>query len=82
MNTLIATLNKINALAVLSARAGQSTNQVLVSLLEERLVEAKRQRDNDASVLNAHIAFAQQARDLYTHANAGTADAIARFRLP
>src|SRR5262249_38024680 len=82
MNTLIASLNKINALAVLSARAGQSTNQVLVSLLEERLVEAKRQRDNDASVLNAHIPYAHQPRDLYTRVGAGTADAIASFRLP
>ncbi len=82
MNTLIATLNKINALAVLSARAGQSTNQMLVSLLEERLVAGKRERDAEANDLNAHIAFVQQARDLYSRAAAGSAEAIAAFRLP
>jgi hypothetical protein len=81
-NTLIANLNKANAFAALEARAQEATNQVLVSMLEERLVEGKRQRDAEVNALNAHIVFTQQARDLYDSTSRGTAEAIASFRLP
>jgi len=80
--TLIANLDKANALAALAARAQQATNQVLVSMLEERLVEGKRQRDAEVNGINAHIVFAQQARELYQNSSRGTAEAIASFRLP
>ncbi len=81
-NTLIANLNKANALSALAARAQEATNQVLVSMLEERLVEGKRQRDAEVNAINAHIAFAQQAQELYDNSSRGTADAIASFRFP
>jgi hypothetical protein len=81
-NTLIASLNKANALAALTARAQQATNQVLVSMLEERLVEGKRQRDAEVNAIDAHIVFAQQAQELYDSSTRGTAEAIASFRLP
>ncbi len=81
-NTLIASLNKANALATLTARAQQATNQIMVSMLEEHLVDGKRARDAEVNAINAHIVFAQQARDLYDNSSRGSADAIASFRLP
>lgn len=82
MNTLIGVLNKLGAVQVLSARSDQVTNQLLVSLLEERLVAGKRQRDIETQVLNTSVMFEQQARDLYRQTTQGTAQAIAAFRLP
>lgn len=82
MNTLIGVLNKMSALQVLSARSDQVSNQLLVSLLEERLVAGKRQRDVEAQALNTSVAFERQARDLYQRTTQGTAQAIASFRLP
>lgn len=82
MNTLIGVLNKINAANVVSLRATQATNQILTSLLEERLVDAKRRRDADVAGINDHIAFASQARDLYRRTTARTTEVLTSFRLP
>jgi hypothetical protein len=82
MNTVVGLLNKIGAAQVLIARGDQVTNQLLVSLLEERLVAGKRQRDIEAQALNSHVIFERQARDLYRNTTQGSAQAIASFRLP
>jgi hypothetical protein len=82
MNTVVGLLNKLGAVQVLAARGDQVTNQLLVSLLEERLVAGKRQRDIEAQTLNSHVIFERQARDLYRNSSQGTAQAIASFRLP
>ncbi len=82
MNTLIAVLNKINAGGVLALRNTQSTNQLLVSLLEDRMVEAKRQREAEVSAINAHIVFATQARPFVQRFSAGTTDVIRGFAIP
>ena len=82
LNTQVAVLNKINAATVSSVRMTKDTNQILIALLETQLAAAKRQREADAVAINAHIAFETQARDLMRQTSAGTADALATFRLP
>jgi hypothetical protein len=82
MNTMVGLLNKLGAVQVLAARGDQVTNQLLVSLLEERLVAGKRQRDIEAQTLNSYVAFEREARALYRNSSQGTAQAIASFRLP
>ena len=82
MNTEIAVLNKINAAGVLALRTAQSTNQLLVSLLEDRMIEAKRQREAEVAALNAHIAFVTRARPFLVTAAAGTTDVIRGFAIP
>ena len=63
MNTMVGLLNKLGAVQVLAARGDQVTNQLLVSLLEERLVAGKRQRDIEAQTLNSYVIFEREARD-------------------
>jgi hypothetical protein len=82
LNTEVAVLNKVNAAAVTSARLTKDSNQVLIAILEQQLLQARRQRDADAVALDAHIAFETHARDLLQQSSAGTADALANFRLP
>ena len=82
LNTQVAVLNKINASTVSSVRMTKDTNQILIALLETQLAAAKRQREADAIAINAHIAFETQTRDLMRQSSAGTADALASFRLP
>lgn len=82
MNSQIAVLNKINAAAVLAVRMGQDTNQLLVSLLEQQLTDAKRHRDAEAQEINAQIALQVQEADLLHRHIAGTTAVLAGFRFP
>lgn len=82
MNTEIAVLNKINAAGVLALRTSQSTNQLLVSLLEDRMIEAKRQREAEVSAINAHVAFVTRARPFLEHVTAGTTDVVSGVIIP
>jgi hypothetical protein len=81
-NTQIAVLNKINATAVTSARLAKDTNNVLVSLLEQQLLEATNRRDAVAQGINAHIAFLNEAGPLLARATAQTTTALTTFRIP
>jgi hypothetical protein len=82
LNTQIAVLNKINAATVSSARMTKDTNQILIAILETQLADAKRRREAETVAINAHIAFQADARDLMQQSAAGTANALATFRLP
>lgn len=82
LNTEVAVLNKVNAATVTSARLTKDTNQILLALLDQRLADARRQRDVEAIAIDAHIAFETQARDLLTSSTAGTTEALTSFRLP
>lgn len=53
--TQTALLNKINSASVVGLQEGEQTNQFLSSVLEELLVDSKRQRDTEAKVMNAGI---------------------------
>lgn len=81
-NTQVAVLNKINATAVTTARLTKDANNVLVSLLEERLIEATERREAVAAGTNAHVAFEIEARPLLARTTAFTTDALTTFRIP
>lgn len=81
-NTQVAVLNKINATALASARLGKDTNNVLVSLLEQQLVEATDRREAAVQGINAHIAFLQEAGPLLARTTAQTTHALSTFRIP
>ena len=81
-NTQIAVLNKINAVGVTEARLAKDTNNVLVSLLEQQLLEATERREAAAEGINAHIAFLNQAPALLAQSTAQTTAALTSFRIP
>ena len=62
LHTQIAVLNKINATGVTAARMAKDTNYVLVSLLEQQLLEATERREAAVQGINAHVAFLTEAR--------------------
>lgn len=81
-NTQIAVLNKINSANVLGLRIGESNSQFLMHILEQLLVQNKRDRDAEAQVMDAHLFQwrfgAGYGRDLYSR----TADALDSWRQP
>ena len=81
-NTQIAVLNKLNATTVTSARLAKDTNNVLVSLLEQQLLEATDRREAAVEAINAHIAFVSEAGPLLARTTAQTTDALTTFRIP
>lgn len=82
MNTHAALLNKINAAGLTQARLTQDTNNLLLSQLEQQLVDAKRQRDSEADWFNADIAFQREAQRLLARTTRQTTHALQTFRLP
>jgi len=82
LNTQIAVLNKINATAVASARLSKDGNNVLVSLLEQQLLDATERREAAVQGINAHIAFVTQAGPLLAATTVQTTDALTTFRIP
>ena len=81
-NTQIAVLNKINATAVTSARLAKDANNVLVSVLEQQLLDATDRREAAAQGINAHIAFLNEAGPLLARTTAQTTTALTTFRIP
>ena len=81
-NTQIAVLNKINAVGVTAARLEKDTNNVLVSLLEQSLLDATERREAAVQGINAHIAFLTDAPGLLAQTTALTTDALTTFRIP
>jgi hypothetical protein len=82
LNSEVAVLNKINAANLVGLRNGQDTNQLLIALAEEQLVDAKRKRDAEATAINEHIRFIGEEQDIL---RAQTGDPSARmlaYRMP
>jgi hypothetical protein len=82
LNSEIAVLNKINAANLVALRNGQDTNQLLVALAEQEVIDAKRKRDAEASAINEHIRFVGEEQDIL---RAQTGDPSARmlaYRMP
>jgi hypothetical protein len=76
LNTEIAVLNKINAANLVSLRNGQDTNQLLVALAEQELIDSKRKRDAEAAAINEHIRFLGEEQGIL---RAQTGDPSARM---
>jgi hypothetical protein len=81
-NTQIAMLNKLGATAVTSARLGKDANNILVSLLEQQLLETTERREAAVEGINAHIAFETDASSLLAATTAQTTSALTTFRIP
>ena len=81
-NTQVAVLNKINATAVTSARLAKDANNLLISLLEQQLLDATDRREAATHGINAHIAFLTEARPLLARTTVDTTTALTTFRIP
>jgi conjugal transfer/entry exclusion protein len=82
MNTQIAVLNKINAANVIAIRGTQDTNQILVTLAEQQIVDAKRKRDAEAQAINDHVRFVAEGRAVMSAQAAGASSAMLAWRMP
>jgi hypothetical protein len=82
MNTEIAVLNKINAANIINLRNTQDANKLLAALAEERIVEAKRQRDEEAHAINTHIRFMADAKAAIDAQAAGASAEMRAWRMP
>jgi type IV secretion system protein TrbJ len=82
MNTEIAVLNKINAANVIAIRGTQDTNQILVSLAEQQIIDAKRKRDAEAQAINDHVRFVAEGRAVMAAQAAGASSAMLAWRMP
>lgn len=81
-NTQIALLNKLSATSVTAARLAKDANNVLVSVLEQQLLDATDRREAAVQGINAHIAFITETRPLLARTTAQTTDALTTFRIP
>jgi hypothetical protein len=81
-NTQVAVLNKINATTVTTARVATDTNNLLVSLLEQQLLDATERREAAVEGINAHIAFETDAPALLAASTSQTTTALTTFRIP
>ena len=82
MNTEIAVLNKINAANIVSLRSAQDSNKLLVTLAEEQIIQAKRERDAEAKAFNDHIQFVTDGRAMMAAQAANASDAMLAWRMP
>jgi hypothetical protein len=82
LNTQIAVLNKINATNVASTRLAKDTNNLLISLLEQQLLDATDRRDAAVQAVDAHIAFLNEAPALFGQTSSETTNALSTFRIP
>jgi hypothetical protein len=81
-HTQTALLNKINGATVLALRLNETASQLQVHILEQLLVQNKRNRDAEAQMMDAHLFQwrygAAYGRDLFSR----TAAALDSWRLP
>jgi type IV secretion system protein TrbJ len=82
MNTEVAVLNKLSAASLISVRAAQDANQLLVALAEQEAVQSKRVRDAEARAINQHVRFASQGKQALTRQAQGSSAAMLTWRMP
>ena len=77
-----AVLEKLSGAAVIGARQRQARAQLLVGIVEQLLVDSKRERDTEASLMNMQLATWRNggaANDAFV---AGSGDALRTWRQP
>jgi hypothetical protein len=82
LNTEIAVLNKINAANLVGLRNTQDTNQLLVALAEEEVVDAKRKRDAEASAIDEHIRFMGEEQGILRDQTGDPSARMLAYRMP
>jgi hypothetical protein len=82
LNTEVSVLNKINASNMLTLRTLQDANNLRVAALEQQVLQAKQQRDNDAANLNFAIQMRQQMTQNLSPFNSNLSQSLSAYRLP
>ena len=77
-----AVLDKISGSVLLSTRQRQARSQLLTALVEQLLVDSKRERDADATAMNMQLVTWRDSRAANTAFVAGTGDALRSWRQP
>jgi hypothetical protein len=82
MNTEIAVLNKIGAAHMIALRSAQDSNQLLVTLAEAQMIDAKRTREAEVRAINQHIRFVSEGQAALRAQAAGSSAAMMAWRMP
>lgn len=82
LNTEVSVLNKINAANMLTLRSVQDSNKLLASLLEERTLAAKQQRDITTNTINADILRQAGLAGNLAQVTGTLTDSLENFRMP
>ena len=80
MNTEVAVLNKINAASIASLRSTRDTNRLLLSNLEQQVIESKRSREAEVSNINAAILRLQLGAQAKEENVSGISQSLQSFR--
>lgn len=82
LNSEVGVLNKINAANVLVLRTLQDSNNLRLASLEQQVVQSKRERDTEATLINTDI---DQRQNMVSHVQqltSGLGSALQGYRLP
>jgi len=77
-----AVLEKLSGSALIGTRQRQARAELLVGIVEQLLVDSKRARDTEASVMNMQLATWREGRAANDAFVAGTGDALRTWRQP
>jgi len=77
-----AVLDKISGAVLIGARQRQARSQLLAALVEQLLVDSKRDRDADAAAMNMQLVTWRDRRAANEAFVAGTGDALRTWRQP
>ncbi len=75
-------LDRVAAANVIGLRNQQDTNKLLVTLAEQRALEAKRTRDGEAQALNEQASFIQNVPAVMAEETNGLTSAMTSYALP
>ena len=82
LNSEVGVLNKINAANVLILRTLQDSNNLRLAALEQQVVESKRERDADATLINTDIDQRANMVNQVQQFTSGLGSALSGYRLP
>jgi hypothetical protein len=82
LNTEISVLNKINATNVLTLRTVQDSNKLLLSLLEQKVIAAKEQREATANSINAEIERRATLASNLAQVTSTLGNSLQNYRMP
>ena len=82
LNSEISVLNKINAANMLILRSLQDSNNLRLAALEQQVIESKRQRDADATLINTDIDQRANMVNQVKQFTSGLGSTLQSYRLP
>lgn len=82
MNTEMAVLNKMSAANIVGVRSSQDTNKLLVGIVEQQILDAKRVRDAEARAINTDVQFRTDGKAVLDAQAANSSEAMLAWQLP